>query len=298
VRARFLAVAAFVSVWLIASILPGLRASAVDLRAIGTALSLPGSAIGSIFLTLVWVALAVFPLLFIGLVIRLLLRRQWRRKEEEAREPVSTDSPFTLREAILPVLLLISILAAGRIVWVHLSTAEERPSSAVPAPPVSDVRPSRPETTLNAGPRRTEIPSWVLLGAAGALLTGTAWLLWRNARSRNGGEPGGTESVEPPTFLAVETITAGAAVSEPVFACYRDMCILLSDRLPIRDSMTPREFARQLRQGGFASRDVDVLTGLFERVRYGHQTAGPGNREQARSALETIRGQLQGDKRE
>jgi len=295
-RSRVLALVAFLSVWLLAAILPELGLATGNLSLTGAVPPFHGAMIGGILTILLSAALAVTPVFLTGLVIHLVLQRR-RHRDEMAPEPMSAELRFRFREAILPVLLLMVVVAAGYTIWTQLSAAEGQSSRAVPLEQrQTSLRDRRPATVSNSGSRKTRVPSWVVFAAAGMLLTGTAVWLWRTARQQEDAGQGDVGPAETP-MAAAPKVTEAEAVSEPVFACYRDMCILLSDRLPIKDSMTPREFVRQLRQVGFSSRDVDALTGLFERVRYGHQTAGPGDREQARSALETIRGQKRGGER-
>ena len=294
-RNRTAAVASFVLVWLLAVVLPGLRAPD-HLFPAGIA-SLHGSRAGDVLASAVGVAIVAAAAGFLYLVARLILRGRRRRRDQRRYEHVSMVPRARAREVVLLLVFLAIVVLAGRILWARLSMAGE-PSQAAP-PPASTLpkaeNPRPADGSANPGPRR-ELPLWALLAGCAALavlIGGSAWLI---ARSR--AEPG-HDPIRRDAELADDgrgiQVTEAEAVSEPVLACYREMCISFLGILPDQRSLTPWELVRQVRDRGLVDGNVEVLTRLFERVRYGHEPSSALQRRQAIAALQIIRSRLAGN---
>jgi hypothetical protein len=79
---------------------------------------------------------------------------------------------------------------------------------------------------------------------------------------------------------ALDTVQAGGNLKNAVLRCYYEMSRSLSEQRNLkRDrSMTPHEFETMLVSNGMPGESVQLLTRLFEEVRYG--TKVPGQREE------------------
>ena len=78
----------------------------------------------------------------------------------------------------------------------------------------------------------------------------------------------------------------GADTENEVYRAWREM----TDQLDIRraETTTPREFQRRAADAGLAPADVRELTGLFEEVRYGGQSATEDREQRAVTVLRRI----------
>jgi len=79
---------------------------------------------------------------------------------------------------------------------------------------------------------------------------------------------------------ALNTVQAGGDLKNAVLRCYYEMSRSLSEQLGLKreQSMTPHEFEARLVTNGLPAESVQLLTRLFEEVRYG--TKIPGQREE------------------
>ncbi len=103
----------------------------------------------------------------------------------------------------------------------------------------------------------------------------------------------------PPTALnqladdaqqALDALHAGDNLEETIQRCYRSMCETVQRERHIQraDSVTPSEFEESLVQSGLPRSAVHQLTELFERIRYGAQTAGEREQDAASDSLSAI----------
>jgi multisubunit Na+/H+ antiporter MnhC subunit len=88
---------------------------------------------------------------------------------------------------------------------------------------------------------------------------------------------------------AFEELRSGAPVSDVVLRCWMRMVEILSKKSGTKDrpSLTAREFAENLRKLGFQHEAIEILTELFEEVRYGRKESEP-RRAKAMAALAAL----------
>ncbi len=88
---------------------------------------------------------------------------------------------------------------------------------------------------------------------------------------------------------AMAELQRGGPVSDVVLRAWLRMVEILSARAGAADrpSLTPREFAENLAKLGFRDEAIQLLTELFEEVRYGHKESEP-RRAQALAALAAL----------
>lgn len=138
------------------------------------------------------------------------------------------------------------------------------------------------------------LPWWTQGFASLLVVCLGAWLLWRARRqwliSRR------RLSTELELQLAAEAgqaaadLRAGAPLREVVLRCYQAMCQLLAKRQTrTSEYLTPREFEAELAHAGIDDPAIAALSRLFERVRYGAQSAVSEDEVAALSSLECIK---------
>jgi hypothetical protein len=285
----FVAAIAFLSIWTTAVALPGLTFSSGSFRG-GDAAANPNAAI---------VARDVFlgigsVLLLVSLGIAGFLARSFlglRRRKDDNQLEIEREKPKASWTGFVILLLAaISLVLVVRWALTEQSRAGGNVAGIVQSSSelhsVSSARATRPHVA--------ELPNWFLMTGFGVLLIAVVVLLFLVLLSRSTSRAHRVQKIEGSGQETAERLTQGADLSDPVVACYRDMCASLADRLRIQAPMTPREFADLLAETGFPIRHVIVLTLLFERVRYGHETPGEQERAQAQEALGAIRFEANG----
>ncbi len=88
---------------------------------------------------------------------------------------------------------------------------------------------------------------------------------------------------------AFDELRSGAPVYDVVLRCWMRMVEILSKKSGTKDrpSLTAREFAENLRKLGFQHEAIEILTELFEEVRYGRKESEP-RRAKALAALAAL----------
>lgn len=136
----------------------------------------------------------------------------------------------------------------------------------------------------------TSPPQWITIALTTLILlalAGVGTYIWWRTRPRTGAplEALGLEARE-----AVEEIQQGADLKDTVMRCYADMSRILREERGIQrdEAMTPREFERRLRSTGLPPAPIERLTRLFEIVRYGAQTPGEAEEQEAIHCLTAI----------
>ena len=146
-----------------------------------------------------------------------------------------------------------------------------------------------PTETLPAVPGFIERPSSLLVfGLTVALLlllVGGGWLLWHWLRPQ--------DRLQLLALDAQETLAdleAGADFRNTIIQHYYRMCRLLAEekRIERARGMTPNEFALKLENLGLAGVEVQRLTRLFERVRYGGHDLNQGDELEAMACLTAV----------
>jgi hypothetical protein len=118
------------------------------------------------------------------------------------------------------------------------------------------------------------------------MLVGSAWLIW----SRRRREAAPLEQLAQQAEEAIKAIQSGADLRDTVLRCYHEMIRVLHQQRGIErhQAMTPREFASSLEKVGLPSQDIEKLTDLFERVRYGTRIPDQKDEAQAMACLASV----------
>ncbi len=145
-----------------------------------------------------------------------------------------------------------------------------------------------------APPEFVPPPDWVTTLAiviialvVAAIVAGAIYIVWKRSRERNY-EP--IHRVEKEARAALDAIETGGDLREAIIRCYVQMIEALKEYRGIyRDrDMTAHEFELFLSKRGLPREPVHQLTQLFEQVRYGAQTPGRREENQAISSLSAI----------
>jgi len=122
----------------------------------------------------------------------------------------------------------------------------------------------------------------VIAGGSLALWLSRAWLFSRKLQPL---DQFGREAERARSDLA-----SGGDLEDVVIRCYRQMSRVAQEarKLQRSQSMTPREFEEALTQSGLPSSPVQILTRIFEDVRYGGLTPGSAERQAAIDSLTEI----------
>lgn len=131
-------------------------------------------------------------------------------------------------------------------------------------------------------------PRWAVYLAA--VVVGVGMALWLGPRlGRTLERKRIRRAIQEVAQEAKVELVQGSAVSDVVIRAWLQMVEILSRRCGAQDrpSFTPREFAESMAKLGFKHEAVDVLTKLFEEVRYGRKESEP-RRDQALAALAAL----------
>jgi hypothetical protein len=281
------------SFWILAVILPNLHFAPGNWDTLRLRLTEKPPSLES-FLGIVLIMAAI---LFAGLV-KILWRGRWRKKKGEDMYQMYRE-PVRMPASVPAIFFLLLAAIAGMIWWAH------QPSKGGGAVPPLHLGASpekqRVETPPKTSPKalsRPRLPEteWVeyLLGM-GLLVVGS-WMIWRWLKERPGGEDMQIPEMQIPNVGQVAAQAAlelerGADLSDVVLRCYRDMCNILRRKVALREEMTAREFAHHLQEAGVRGEEVDRLTALFEKVRYGRDAASPEERAEAIALLQEVENQ-------
>jgi len=211
-----------------------------------------------------------------------------------------------------------TVVAIVAVAVVAASITSPTPGAAVPdtvpnrtlpgdgGPPTGgDPPPDRPTVTLpGIGvtiPVAFDLPPWLGATLVLALVAGMLIALAREVRDR----PTHThvDPVTPDEVAATESAPTGvgaaagraadrlladtdAAITNEVYRAYREMTAHLE--VPTPAATTPREFAAAAIDAGLDPDDVETLTDLFERVRYGRDTVTETDRDTVAAILRRI----------
>lgn len=136
-------------------------------------------------------------------------------------------------------------------------------------------------------------PSWLIFAISGLLALAVtallAWLIiwwWRRAHP----PIAALEELAQEARKAIAALRDGGELRNAILSCYRRMVRILHEKQGIerQPAMTPREFERRLAQTGLPQPDIQRLTRLFERVRYGDKPPSPTEEQEAIAALQAI----------
>ncbi|RLE30281.1 hypothetical protein DRJ54_03030 [Candidatus Acetothermia bacterium] len=192
------------------------------------------------------------------------------------------------RRQIIRFFIMVAVVGFIAYLVVHslLNVKPQQEQEMQPAP----LGPGEGEAAVASEEQPPSAPDWLvyLLGAVGGALI--AW--WGLSRFGGRWAPrrrGLGEELAAAAAEAASELRAGAPVADTVARCWLRMVEILSQRAGVRDapSLTPEEWAEELRRRGFSHQAIQILTRLFEEVRYGNKAAEP-RRAEALAALAAI----------
>jgi hypothetical protein len=140
-------------------------------------------------------------------------------------------------------------------------------------------------------PQQTPLLSYVI-SVLVVLVTGFVlwrlYLMWK--RRYASGSSKTLENLARIARTSLKDLTAGGDSTDVILNCYSRMSDVVAQKKNLQRglSVTPAEFAANLERSGLPGDAVKRLTGLFERVRYGGQKAGPKDINEAVVCLTSI----------
>lgn len=134
-------------------------------------------------------------------------------------------------------------------------------------------------------------PAWLgfIVSLAVVLLAaGIVYYVWKSGRTPQ-------EDLGEIARTALSDLSKGQKWDDVVIRCYRDMteAVVRAQRLKRPDAMTASEYALRLEEAGLPARQVQNLTRLFEKARYGAHESDPEDIQEAISCLSAIRRALE-----
>jgi hypothetical protein len=110
--------------------------------------------------------------------------------------------------------------------------------------------------------------------------------LWKRFRPR----PSPLKQMAIEVKKTIEDLRDGADLREGVIRCYYEMSRVINEQRGIkrRQAMTVREFEDQLEKAGLPGVHIELLTRLFEKVRYGAKDLDESEEQEALSCLNNI----------
>ena len=139
-----------------------------------------------------------------------------------------------------------------------------------------------------------DMPSWItdpttltvfIIGAVAiTLIFLVTYILWRRSQNRS------LDLIATEALVTIDRLRAGAEYSDAIIECYSKMCAVLREhkRIVRKESMTAREFARQLEGIGISGGHAHRLTKLFETVRYSPKESQVADEREAIECLTAI----------
>ena len=188
------------------------------------------------------------------------------------------------RRRVLRTLLSLSWIVA--LYFLIRSGLNPLPQSEAVLPdtlPLGDALPTDVEFAYRA-------PQWLVIVMTIGLAISIATLLVGIAlyiRRRIQRKPSSLEQLAQEAQEAIDALLAGADLKNTVIRCYHEMSLILLEQRGIKrtETMTPREFERDLKDRGLPGEQVRVLTRLFEMVRYGTKVP---DKEEEYIAIESL----------
>jgi hypothetical protein len=243
---------------------------------LGTAESSTGFGGGEELLTFLRGALALLLLLLPVSIVLSLLTKEGRR-----------------RLLINIILAILVFMVADRVKEMPKREAEQMaPEIAAPAKNPADGGEPLPP------PPPAPSEEFVMIASIGLVAAGVALAAWLG-RGLLFPRP-----LPPLVQIAMEadrarnTLSSGGAVEDAIIRAYRQMSRTLAEgrKLVRQQTMTPHEFEEYLAAAGLPRSPVQVLTHLFEDVRYGGLVAGAAERQAAIDSLTAIAAACRKDK--
>jgi hypothetical protein len=195
------------------------------------------------------------------------------------------------------VLSLLILVGAGALLARRLATSEP-PVPPEPTDAIGRNSPGGATTSLESHQYEPELGAPAIVTAALILLAVAAWWYSGRARKRERGELDGENLLALELAAAVdESLDDLRAEPDPrraVIAAYARLeRVLAAHRLPRRAAEAPLEYlARMLDDLSVTPDAARRLTDLFERAKFSQHAVGTEMKEEAISALETVRDDL------
>lgn len=119
------------------------------------------------------------------------------------------------------------------------------------------------------------------------------WFIWQYLHPDHSTQVKGIDALEQLAQGAQEAIGAvrsGADLNDVITRCYFEMTQILREQRGIhrQRAMTPREFEARLEEIGLPAEQIQRLTRLFERVRYGDKSPSKQQQDEAIASLNAI----------
>ncbi len=218
---------------------------------------------GSIFFDFLYLIYLVCVAALIVLIIYMLLTPE-RRKQL---------AKFLLR--VVPVVVILLFVAN----YVHACSN----NTSQPTQPPPGAAPTAVGTGLSPAVFTPATSPWVVVVASVVLaliIAGLIVFLILRAQHQGSQQSTPLMRLADQAQAALDTVQAGGDLKNAVLRCYFEMSRILSEQRSLkRDrSMTPHEFELLLVSNGMPGESVQLLTRLFEEVRYGAKV--PGQREE------------------
>jgi hypothetical protein len=175
----------------------------------------------------------------------------------------------------VPVVVFLLLIAN----FVHAGSLKTNPiAQPIPGPLPTSNATLPPEAVFTP-----ETSPWVMIAATvvlGVIIAGLVVFLFLRARRENKRQTTPLMHLADQAQAALDAVQAGGDLKNAVLRCYYEMSRSLSEQRGLkRDrSMTPHEFIALLVSNGMPGESVQLLTQLFEEVRYGSKV--PGQREE------------------
>jgi len=121
------------------------------------------------------------------------------------------------------------------------------------------------------------------------LITGGVLILFYR-KMRNLKQDEEDVSIKDVTEQALNSISEGSQITDIIISCYNDMVVCLQEERGITrsDSMTAGEFKFKMMNIGLPKDEVEELTSLFERVRYGREPLSEDDEKEAVMCLKSV----------
>lgn len=183
---------------------------------------------------------------------------------------------------ILKSAVALAISLAILVILPRIHVPELRPIEVEPVPTAEAPIFEYPTTPLGDPP---DSLIWFVVIVIGAAAVGfVLWLALRRSK------PGQVNRFLQEAEEAMSALQNGVDLRNVIVRCYVQMCQALQEERGIERgiTVTPHEFIELLAARGIPEGSVRILTGLFERVRYGSQVMSAQDEQDAVESLSAI----------
>jgi hypothetical protein len=190
-------------------------------------------------------------------------------------------TPERRKKLVKFLLRAVPVVAALLFVSNYVRACSNKTSP--PGQPAPGPQPTSMGTSVPAAVFTPETSPWVIIVASVVLaliIASLVVLLILRARRESALQTTPLMRLADQAQAALDSVQVGGDLKNAVLRCYFEMSRILSEQRSLRRdrSMTPHEFEVLLVSKGMPGESVQLLTRLFEEVRYG--TKVPGQREE------------------